>query len=128
MDSSHCRSSMCPEGNCEGCRGGKIWCQDQRCEPYCPACVLPDKYDTFVNVVVLIFVVCLVILLIIIVARWGRTSSLFYVPLTRLGCYSAAESGNIETAEGEGYNLPSLQEIFGIQQPSEHLSPYRWQL
>lgn len=84
MNSTHCRSDFCPGGNCAGCKDGQIWCQDPRCDPYCPGCIVPDNYDRFVNTVLLIFLVCFIVLLVIVVAGWGRTSSLLYVPLSEL--------------------------------------------
>ncbi len=128
MDSSHCLASLCPDGNCEGCKDGKIWCQDQRCEPYCPACVLPANYDRFVNTVSLIFIVCLLVLLVIVVARWGRTSSLFYVPLSRLPCIPSPEyePGGMNEVSIPGSGLFSRQ--VDSSTATGTVKPICWQL
>jgi uncharacterized protein (DUF983 family) len=54
----YCSSISCPKGNCPGCKDGKVWCQDPRCEPYCMNCGPPDDFKASV----IIFLITLIIL------------------------------------------------------------------
>lgn len=68
-----CDPESCPGGNCVGCKDGKTWCQDPRCDPYCPACAIPQDYDFMVNVVMIIIVMCLLLVIFIIGFVYGPT-------------------------------------------------------
>jgi len=54
---SHCEGSMCPAGNCVGCKDSKVWCDDPRCTPYCAECNPPEDIKRWV-----IALLCLVVL------------------------------------------------------------------
>lgn len=58
----------CPNGNCPGCKDGKVWCGDPRCSPYCPGngCQIPKDHDYNIGVVVIIILFCLAMILFII--------------------------------------------------------------
>lgn len=69
---SHCSDfTTCPEGNCIGCKNGKLWCHDPRCSPYCRECAIPPDHDFNGTVVVIIIILCLSCILIIIWFAYG---------------------------------------------------------
>lgn len=43
---THCSGQTCRDGNCEGCKDGKLCCDDPRCSPYCRECELPKHHET----------------------------------------------------------------------------------
>lgn len=72
MNSEHCQDPVsCLNGNCIGCKDGKIWCQDPRCAPYCKGCSIPKNHDLNGTIVVVIILMCLFAMLIIIWAFYG---------------------------------------------------------
>lgn len=56
-----CSTITCPNGNCIGCRGGNLWCQDPRCAPNCPGC---QSNNSTWSVIVIIFVIIIGLILI----------------------------------------------------------------
>lgn len=69
--SANCNPDVCPDGNCIGCQNGQTWCQDPRCDPYCPNCPIPDDYDFVVNMVMIIIILCLFMAIFIIIFIYG---------------------------------------------------------
>lgn len=69
---SHCQDPVtCPNGNCEGCKDGVLWCQDPRCQPYCPECSIPKDHDFAVWTMFLIIVLILIALIAIMLFAYG---------------------------------------------------------
>jgi len=60
---NHCLESSCPDGNCQGCRNGQIWCHDPSCEPYCRGCQPPNNHER-----VLIFMIIAIIIIVGLIA------------------------------------------------------------
>jgi len=72
--SSYCSDpAACLNGNCIGCKDGKVWCQDPRCEPYCPgnSCAIPNDHDFNGSMVVIIIILCLITILFIVWFVYG---------------------------------------------------------
>lgn len=70
--SNHCTDEVfCPNGNCPGCKNGEVWCQDQRCSPYCKNCSMQKATDYNGNLVVIIILIVLVTILFIIWFVYG---------------------------------------------------------
>ena len=61
----------CPNGNCPGCRNGKVWCQDPRCAPYCQYCGIPSNFDYNVNAVIIVILICILAALFIVWFVYG---------------------------------------------------------
>jgi hypothetical protein len=69
---AYCQNpNFCPEGNCEGCKNGQIWCQDPRCAPYCSDCQVPIQYDNFVTSVTFSIIFLILLLAFIIFVFFG---------------------------------------------------------
>lgn len=66
-----CNTITCPDGNCPGCKEGKQWCLDPRCDPYCANCSMLQGDEFIGAMVTLIIVVCLMALLFIVVFLYG---------------------------------------------------------
>ncbi len=65
---SHCSdTTTCPDGNCTGCKDGKVWCLDPRCSPYCPEaeCIITNQHDAAVNIIICIVILGIISILII---------------------------------------------------------------
>lgn len=62
---SYCSKPPCTNMQCDGCKDGKIWCQDPACVPNCRGCRPPKGHEDGIN---LVFASILVILLTIVVA------------------------------------------------------------
>jgi hypothetical protein len=56
-----CKRQSCVDGNCPGCQGGKRWCDDPRCSPYCTGCKPPKQNFEVVNMLFFLFLVILLI-------------------------------------------------------------------
>ena len=70
--STHCSNSLaCSNGNCIGCRDGKLWCQDPRCSPYCSECGIPPDHDFNANMIMIIILFCLITILFIVWFVYG---------------------------------------------------------
>jgi hypothetical protein len=61
----------CPNGECSGCKNGQVWCQDPRCQPYCPNCNITRNHEFNVNMTVIIILICLIALLFIVWFIYG---------------------------------------------------------
>lgn len=64
----------CPNGNCIGCKNGQIWCQDPRCDPYCPGtiCKYPGpEHDFNANLMMVVILISLITILIIVWFIYG---------------------------------------------------------
>ena len=68
---SSCQSPTCQNGNCEGCKNGKTWCNDPRCFPYCRDCQLPKNHETNANIVVWLLFSLLGAIFIILLVGYG---------------------------------------------------------
>ena len=69
---SHCSNPVtCPNGNCEGCKKGVVWCQDPRCQPFCAECSLPEEHSFAVNVVFIIIILILIAMIFILLFSYG---------------------------------------------------------
>lgn len=62
---------ICPGGNCIGCKNGEIWCQDPKCQPYCPQCLKHPDSDYNANIVIAIILMCLISILFIVWFAYG---------------------------------------------------------
>ena len=67
--SNPCLASTCLNGNCVGCRGGTIWCDDPRCFPNCANCpntsTSTNNHSWMVTIILVLLAVLLVISFII---------------------------------------------------------------
>lgn len=71
---SNCLDDLtCPGGNCVGCKDGKVWCQDPRCQPNCQNCAIDKDHDFNASIVMLVIVLCLIAILFIVWFIWGPT-------------------------------------------------------
>lgn len=68
---SVCSGVTCPDGNCTGCRNGKTWCYDLRCQPYCQGCAMPPDHDHVVDVMTIIIIVLIVAAIFIVWFAYG---------------------------------------------------------
>ena len=72
--SDYCSDPVtCRNGDCIGCKKGVTWCQDPRCDPYCPGqgCSIPNNHDFNVNLVILVILLCLMAILFIVWFAYG---------------------------------------------------------
>lgn len=72
--STHCSDPVaCPDGNCIGCKDGKVDCQDIRCSPFCPGdtCTIPSDHDFASTVAIIIILICLFAILITVWFAYG---------------------------------------------------------
>ena len=69
-------ATVCPGGNCVGCRDGRVNCRDPRCFPYCHGCKSPPHLERTSNTTFAIVALCLlsilVLLLLLYSARFYR--------------------------------------------------------
>jgi len=69
---THCSNDIyCPGGNCAGCRGGKLWCSDPKCNPHCTDCEVDDNEDQFVTIVFFSIILILLFIAFIFVMTFG---------------------------------------------------------
>jgi hypothetical protein len=62
--SSICQNTeICKDGNCLGCKNGKLNCHDI-CFPNCEGCFIPSDYETVSFVIVMLIFLCLSVILI----------------------------------------------------------------
>jgi uncharacterized protein (DUF983 family) len=61
----------CPGGNCPGCKNGKTWCQDPRCQPNCQGCELMSDHDFIVNIMMTIIILSLIAILFVVWFLYG---------------------------------------------------------
>lgn len=71
MITTFCNSFECPDGNCEGCKGGKLWCDDPRCYPYCRACELPKDHNTIMGLIMFVMIFVFLIIAIVLFISFG---------------------------------------------------------
>lgn len=67
-----CSSEVCKDGNCPGCKDGKINCSDNSCSPYCVGC----KIDNNENYNSVIFILCIIMCLLLL----AFTLYIFFTP------------------------------------------------
>ena len=88
----HCQDSVaCPGGNCIGCRNGQVWCQDPRCQGYCPNCNTSQEYNDITTHYT--FAILIMVFLLILFAVWicyGNSMTYYYVPNYALDQYDYA--------------------------------------
>ena len=70
---SHCDHWTCQQNSsaCEGCKDGKLWCDDPRCTPNCQGCQTKENHDIFTNLFFLTIIIILIVLVIVIFALYG---------------------------------------------------------
>ncbi len=63
--SDRCSSDSCLNGNCEGCKGGVLFCEDPRCYPDCEGCPEKSNNNTSDWILITIILVLAGILLVL---------------------------------------------------------------
>ena len=69
--SYNCDVAFCPDGNCAGCKDGKLWCNDPRCFPYCSSqcniteTQLKDSYLIIIGVIAILIGALIMLFLLI---------------------------------------------------------------
>ena len=71
MVSFYCNKKTCKDGNCEGCKNHKKWCDDPRCFPHCRGCELPDDHEKSANIIVWTIILLLVFIFVILFIGYG---------------------------------------------------------
>ena len=72
MSNGRCEDTIiCKNGDCKGCKNGKINCNDTRCAPYCPGCGIPENHDFNGSMVIIIILLCLIAILFIVWFVYG---------------------------------------------------------
>lgn len=67
-----CKNELiCPNGDCVGCKDGEVWCQDPRCQPYCPRCQMLPDHDYNANITIAIVLMCLIAILFVVWFAYG---------------------------------------------------------
>lgn len=75
---SRCENStICPGGNCPGCKDGQPFCGDPRCSPHCNGCLMPENHDAILGWVVVILIICLLAITFIV---WYIYGSKWFTP------------------------------------------------
>ena len=72
MTDSCIASVSCPNGNCPGCKNGKLWCDDPRCSPQCTNCGITPHYNSFALITIAIIVLMFIVALVILVVAFGH--------------------------------------------------------
>lgn len=78
MLTTFCESFECPSGECEGCKLGKLWCEDPRCYPYCRGCDLSKNHNSIVNIIMLFMIVILVMIVVVLFVSYGPKLASFH--------------------------------------------------
>ena len=76
--------NLCPNGNCEGCLNGEVWCQDPLCDPYCQNCQIDKEHDAISFWILAIIFFALLVLLFIYYLFFGPSILYFHDDYTKL--------------------------------------------
>lgn len=60
-------TTICPDGNCLGCRNGSQYCNDPRCYPNCPDCPSENRSESDWVIVLIILILAGVLLIVAII-------------------------------------------------------------
>ncbi len=61
---NYCSNSIyCEGGNCPGCKNGKQYCDDMRCNPNCTNCFIQPINDRFANTIFIVIIMFLLFVL-----------------------------------------------------------------
>lgn len=78
MLTTFCESFECPSGECEGCKLGKVWCDDPRCYPYCRTCDLPRHHESVVSMILFFMILIFTLIAIVLFVSYGPKMVAFH--------------------------------------------------